>query len=329
MDTSRSFKLSSVEVAKPQLMTGKLSYSASVLVGHRLIVLTRTCTAWLNLLKNQWEHLVVDSEFHDGGNPTACLVKDQLYVMGVKRPFVLLTKKDYMPLFRLDLVLEAWEEMDYAGSPPYFGTGHSSLYFEKLNVMAVYGGRFSFGSSNYMHELRLLFVDHLEWKNPQTKGKSPGVRTKHSACAIGTKMFIFGGSSPQGFKADMYMIDLGKVALAWHTIDISSPPAYRWRAGMAHIGKGKLMLLGGYPRSGNGPEDLFVFEPGSSPDKMNCFSVKPRSRFINRSEGKYTLVANTSAFKDEPCLIPIGDKVVVFGGSGSSSHRYCEIAPLH
>ncbi len=38
-----------------------------------------------------------------------------------------------------------------------------------------------------------FFLDTLKWSVPLTNGSPPEERDGHSACVVGTKMYIFGG----------------------------------------------------------------------------------------------------------------------------------------
>lgn len=54
----------------------------------------------------------------------------------------------------------------------------------------------------------------LEWETPEVSGPNlPGARDGHSACIVGSKMYIFGGFEEviDQFSCDVYCLDLEKM----------------------------------------------------------------------------------------------------------------------
>ncbi|KAG0285517.1 hypothetical protein BGZ96_010256 [Linnemannia gamsii] len=106
-------------------------------------------------------------------------------------------------------------------------TGHSTVWSDYRNRMLVYGGRYEVPGSGPTAPspptsvLTDQFVEYnptlQTWAHVETKGKSPGNRTRH--CMVpaygGRKMVVFGGSTgsnadivPQG---DIYVLDLSSM----------------------------------------------------------------------------------------------------------------------
>lgn len=69
------------------------------------------------------------------------------------------------------------------------------------NLFLVFGGTYYSGDGKYayLNDLWALDTDTHRWHKPKcTGGKGPGPRYCHTACAVGYKLYIFGGKGEKG-----------------------------------------------------------------------------------------------------------------------------------
>mmetsp|Transcript_7112 Transcript_7112/g.12311 ORF Transcript_7112/g.12311 Transcript_7112/m.12311 type:complete len:345 (+) Transcript_7112:166-1200(+) len=108
----------------------------------------------------------------------------------------------------------------------------------------------------------------MTWIRPKVSGAAPPGRGGHAACALGSKMFVFGGAnrSPEAF-GDLWSLDTGGQKYLWTKENPKAPagvqlPA-RSGATMTRV-QGRLYIFGGQdPETGICFNDVVVFEPES------------------------------------------------------------------
>lgn len=100
-----------------------------------------------------------------------------------------------------DTSSQDWVVPKTTGSTPHPVDGHSSCIIN--DVMYVFGGFENF-SVEYSSEVHTLDLMTLKWSYLKTTGIPPTPRDFHSATAIGTRMYVFGGRSSIGMDDAVY-----------------------------------------------------------------------------------------------------------------------------
>ncbi|XP_044183332.1 kelch domain-containing protein 3-like isoform X1 [Acropora muricata] len=107
---------------------------------------------------------------------------------------------------------------------PYMRYGHSASAIGKM--VYIFGGRNdTFGACN-----RLFCFDtaSISWSRPPVQGKPPAARDGHTACVIGSRIYIFGGYEEEGERFSNSVEYLDTETLTWHAPRVTGKPA-KWR----------------------------------------------------------------------------------------------------
>eukprot|EP00249_Psilotum_nudum_P009770 c22143_g1_i1 orf=277-1248(+) len=96
-------------------------------------------------------------------------------------------------LFLLDLKESKWSAVQSKGVPPSARTGHSALLLGDNRVI-VFGGLSML--EGYKNDVWILDTKEWEWSQPEVATIPPCPRDKHSACVVGSKLYVFGGFGP-------------------------------------------------------------------------------------------------------------------------------------
>lgn len=98
-----------------------------------------------------------------------------------------------------------------SGCKPLPRSSHTMIFINKLSLLLIHGGKSNPNSCEevFLSDVVLLRVDTLNWNNVKVYGETPCARSGHSIEAIGTRVFIFGGITSQGYcSSDLYIIEL-------------------------------------------------------------------------------------------------------------------------
>ena len=110
--------------------------------------------------------------------------------------------------------------MQTEGAPPAPRVGHSSTQLG--SEMWVFGG---FSKGKYFHDVHVLDVEQLEWRQVIVAGTPPHGGVSHSATLYNGQIHIFGGSAGGHCYNDYIVLKPGKPTDA--DISNSSPPKGR------------------------------------------------------------------------------------------------------
>jgi Kelch motif len=153
--------------------------------------------------------------------------------------------------YLLDLSTFQWaaQEMKRSGNTPSGRMFHS---FTDLGEYALmFGGT---GKRGYSNEMFLLNYGGLHWSRVTGIGRPPPPRSHHSACVIGRRVYIFGGSGPGGrLYCDCHVFDT--IGHSWHQLDVLENNLRLLGKRFGHCAvalDGKIYCFGGDPDENEG-----------------------------------------------------------------------------
>lgn len=101
--------------------------------------------------------------------------------------------QQFNDVFVLDLKESRWSHIPSKGDQPSSRTGQSAVLLDDGRVL-VFGG--SSMTEGYMNDVYVFDSKEWVWTAPPVKGKPPSPRDKHTACLVGSKLYVFGGFGP-------------------------------------------------------------------------------------------------------------------------------------
>ncbi|KAL5290879.1 HCFC2.2 family protein [Megaselia abdita] len=125
-------------------------------------------------------------------------VDDQIFIFG---GLTNISKKEDSPvylndMFTLDLNGLFWSiPTPIIGQPPSPRESHTTVLFrfhskgEEQKILINYGGM----NGRRLGDLAFFDINKLTWSKNSIEGRIPRPRSLHSACVVGTKMYVFGG----------------------------------------------------------------------------------------------------------------------------------------
>ncbi|CAO3563804.1 unnamed protein product [Mortierella alpina] len=129
--------------------------------------------------------------------------------------------------------------------------------------------------------LYVLHTVRKEWNKPTILGLLPAPRHSHSACVIGTTMYIFGGQFNSYYLNDIASFDMKSLNTAspkWNRLEPASdlPPARAGHCAAAH--DGKIYIFGGADEQFF-YNDIWCYDPLANQwEAVPAFGVLPTSR---------------------------------------------------
>lgn len=103
----------------------------------------------------------------------------------------------------------SWINLPSINNSPFPRRGHSVIQVDIFLV--VFGGCNINGEC--FNDVNFYNILTNKWYNITPKGKIPSPRQGHSSVLYGNKMIIYGGSSNDGYKDDLYEFDLETVRI--------------------------------------------------------------------------------------------------------------------
>lgn len=145
-----------------------------------------------------------------------------------------------------------WTEFKTLKKSPNSRRGHSSVLAD--TYMIVFGGCYM--ETKCFNDLFFLDLRTQNWIEMKTKGTIPSPRQGHSAVLYGSTMWIYGGSSSEGYLNDLYSLNLETREWKKHYF---TSAAGKGRAGHGAVldDHAKIIIFGGYSEGGY-LNDLFV-----------------------------------------------------------------------
>ncbi|CAK7340531.1 unnamed protein product [Dovyalis caffra] len=191
----------------------------------------------LNLDTMVWNSLATTGQ---GPGPrdshSAVLVGRQMIVFGGTNG-----SKKVNDLHVLDLGTKEWISPECKGTPPSPRESHTATLIGDDKIM-VFGGSGE-GEANYLNDLHVLDLRSMRWTSPEVKGDIPAPRDSHSAVAIGSKLFVYGGDRGDRYHGDVDVLDTDTMTWRKLAVQGSSPGV---RAGHTAVNIGtKVYVIGG------------------------------------------------------------------------------------
>ncbi|XP_071439603.1 kelch domain-containing protein 3 isoform X1 [Hetaerina americana] len=195
-----------------------------------------------------------------------------------------------------------WSCPKVHGIIPGARDGHSACVIR--HSMYIFGG-FEEEIDRFSQDVHALDLETMEWRYVVTKGTPPSYRDFHSASAVGTKMYIFGGRGdvygPYHSQEEVYsneIVYLETLTSTWHCPSTEGEIPLGRRSHSAFVYKNHLYIFGGY----NGIEDkhfndLYCFVPAAN----HWMQVKTRGK-------------RPCKRRRQSCCV-VGDRVFLFGGT--------------
>jgi hypothetical protein len=100
-----------------------------------------------------------------------------------------------------------WKEYYAKKSGPAERRGHSSTQVD--TYLVIFGGCLM--DTKCFNDLHFFDMNSNKWSKIAAKGNIPSPRQGHSAVMYGSTMWVYGGSSSDGFLSDLYSYELEKV----------------------------------------------------------------------------------------------------------------------
>ncbi|KAF9206025.1 Negative regulator of mitotic exit, partial [Haplosporangium sp. Z 27] len=137
------------------------------------------------------------------------------------------------------------QSIDAAGSdPPMAKSGHTAV---NVGQYILYFGGWNSMTGQCDDSLHVLHTARKEWNKPAIQGPLPTPRHSHTACNVGTIMYIFGGQVDNFYLDDMVAFDMRTITQnpRWEKLEpqTESPPARSGHCAGTH--DGKIYIFGG------------------------------------------------------------------------------------
>ncbi|XP_058189980.1 uncharacterized protein LOC131307481 isoform X2 [Rhododendron vialii] len=258
-----------------------------------VIVLNLDTMAWTTLVTTGQSPGPRDSH-------SAVLVGHRMIVFGGTNG-----SKKVNDLHILDLRTSEWTRPDCKGVPPSPRESHTATLIgdEKL---VIFGGSGE-GDTNYLNDLHVLDLKTMRWSSPEIKGNSPVPRDSHSAVAVGTRVFVYGGDCGDRYEGDIDVFDLDTLTWSRLVVQGSSPGV---RAGHTAVTIGaKVYVIGGVGEK-QYYNDVWVLDISAcSWNRLEIRGHQPQGRFSHTA-----IVTETD--------------IVIYGGCGEDEHPVNELLVL-
>ncbi|KAG0231740.1 Negative regulator of mitotic exit [Mortierella sp. GBA43] len=191
-----------------------------------------------------------------------------------------------------------WISAQVMSLNPFPRFSHTASYVQTGTDIYVFGGVVKGSAQKDMHVVDFhyggkdaknkccdaLYVLHTvrkEWNRPMIQGLLPAPRHSHSACVIGTTMYIFGGQFNGYYLNDISAFDMKSLntpSPKWSRLEPSSesPPARAGHCAAAH--DGRVYIFGGADEQFF-YNDIWCYDPPSNKwEAVPAFGVLPTSR---------------------------------------------------
>ncbi|KAJ6380391.1 hypothetical protein OIU76_016953 [Salix suchowensis] len=175
----------------------------------------------------------------------------------------------------LDLGTKEWMSPECKGNPPSPRESHTATLIGDDKIM-VFGGSGE-GEANYLNDLHVLDLKSMRWTSPEVKGYIPAARDSHSAVAIGSKLFVYGGDRGDRFHGDVDVLDTDTMTWTKLAVQGSAPGV---RAGHTAVNIGaKVYVIGGVGDK-HYYNDVWVLDASTcSWTKLDISGQQPQGRF--------------------------------------------------
>jgi hypothetical protein len=208
-------------------------------------------------LCNMWTQIKPQGDAPLARAGHSCIaIGEKLYIFGGRGKNGKLTN-DLVIYNTQDNTIARHSKMKHAPPPR---AGHSCVYVERTNELAVIGGQ---GEKQMLGDVYVLAVDSLEWR--VEPGASLTERMCHRSIVAGKWLLTFGGEMKTGKATGISVLEME----TWmeHIVkEWGNKPFGLTRFGYVEIGSGKMLTYGGSDSANRTPfmsAYKFVFEEGS------------------------------------------------------------------
>eukprot|EP00937_MAST-01D_sp_MAST-1D-sp2_P000687 g687.t1 len=175
------------------------------------------------------------------GGHTAVLANNQLVIFGGHRYGGNNVFEYFNDVHVLDVETSTWHDVRCAGDPPAARYGHSATLIGRR--MFVFGGRGQGG--RLLNDMHLLDLDEWCWVRVSATTASPAVRFDHAACAVGSRIVLFGGWDGRQCFNDLWVFDASSFTWMRPKAD-GRPPSARHGGRMELLPDGRITVFGGH-----------------------------------------------------------------------------------
>jgi hypothetical protein len=184
---------------------------------------------------------------------------------------------------RSDQIYVKWNKPEVGGIIPTRRYGHTATVVN--NKIYIFGGYDE--KHNRLNEVYVFDPETMAWKKVTTNGTPPSERYFHSACALGSEIYIFGGDTQDladksiKIMNDLHVLDTA--TLKWHKVNTENAPPPRRNHSSTIVGE-LMFVFGGFDGN-NRLADIHVLDtatlrwekfapaPGRSPKPRSSHSA--------------------------------------------------------
>lgn len=175
---------------------------------------------------------------------------------------------------------------------------HTLTFLPRHDSLLSFGGKSERWIFNHIY---ILALDTMRWSRAESKGERPSQRHSHTACRIGDRVYVYGGT----FDAldtfyDLYVLNARYLSQLHWTAIVTGP---RIIGATLDAHNGRLILYGGKPSLNNPVRST----------ACHSYSFRTRKWVKVKTSGHIPTAEHRS------CLF--GSKLIIIGGTG----RHCQL----
>ena len=187
-----------------------------------------------SVVEKTWVQLTSPNELPIRSMHSSTLVDDGLFIFGGYS-----TTATVNSAFRYDITTNTCEKLECSGDIPSPRRGHCAEFFERRNVILIFGGG---NDSGKVGGLFSFSVSQREWKRLKPKGDNPTHRNRVGNVKVGSKWYLVGGATRYGFSNEVFVLDLAPSVPTWSKVACSGSPPRRMDVPVMYV-DGCLVVL--------------------------------------------------------------------------------------
>ncbi|KDO35105.1 hypothetical protein SPRG_01172 [Saprolegnia parasitica CBS 223.65] len=216
-----------------------------------------------------------------------------------------------------DLTRREWSKVDWGGAANFAAgcASHAMCVSPDETSIYVYGGSGPRWGAANRDKLLQFTLSTQQWSVVATAGTPPPPGYGQSMVAIGSKLYLFGGTSGHDYHNDLFVFDA--TTSAWSCAAVTgAKPSPRYKHGAVVVGNDMYIVGGGLYGPRKGPIDLFKFDTLTSHwTEVVCVGDVPPARLA------HSVVLHIDSL-GQPALL-------VFGGRDFTEKRTNGLWSLH
>ncbi|EQC41166.1 hypothetical protein SDRG_01143 [Saprolegnia diclina VS20] len=221
----------------------------------------------------------------------------------------------HFDLYAFDLTHHHWTKLENKGVvSPDGRASHAWCASADETKLYLFGGSGPHWGQTNMGKLLQFTLATQKWSVVTTAGTHPPPGYGQSMVAIGSKLYLFGGTSGHVYVNDLFIFD--QVTATWSCAAATgTKPSPRYKHQAVVSGNDMYIIGGGLYDPPKGPIDMYKFDALSSHwTKVECVGDLPRSR-IAHSVVLHTTSSGKATF-------------LMFGGRDETGTRLNELSSL-